>query len=58
MKTKGNTMIPYITEHEIKAALSKGLITQIEAREMLLAYIQQEKFTPIVNKTITVHHVA
>ena len=51
-------MTHYITETEIKEALERGLITSKEAREMLLVYIRRENFTPIVNKSITLHQVA
>jgi len=51
-------MTNYITETEIKDALERGLITSKEAREMLLVYLRRENFTPIVNRTITLHQVA
>jgi hypothetical protein len=51
-------MTSFITETEIKEALEKGLVTSTEAREMLLAYLSKENFTPIVNRCITLHHVA
>jgi len=57
-KIKGNIMTSFITETEIKEALERGLITSKEAREMLLVYVRREDFTPIVNKTITLHQVA
>ncbi len=47
-----------MTETEIKMALNKGLITLIEAREMLRMYLHKDNFTPIVNKSIKVHYVA
>ena len=51
-------MQKFINENEIKSALEKGIITSLEAREMLVVYLHKEKFTPVVHKSITLHQVA
>ncbi len=51
-------MVVFISEAEIKQAFERGLITSKEAREMLLVYLRKENFTPIINKTLTLHQVA
>ena len=48
-------MQKFINENEIKSALEKGIITSLEAREMLVVYLHKEKF---VHKSITLHQVA
>ena len=48
----------FLNENEIKSALEKGIITSLEAREMLMAYLGKERFTPIVHKNVILHQVA
>ena len=47
-----------LNENEIKFALEKGIITSLEAREMLMVYLHKEKFTPVIHKSIILHQVA
>jgi len=48
----------FLNENEIQQALEKGIITSLEAREMLMAYLGKTKFAPIVHEKVKLHQVA
>ena len=51
-------MKTYLDEKTIKNSLSLGLITRIEARELLLNFLNKKNFSPIKHKNIILHSVA
>jgi hypothetical protein len=48
----------YLNETAIKQALKDGHITQQEARQMLVVYLQKANFTPMRHPSSHTHHTS